>query len=81
MLSVIPNCNLRAGSAFYHPRGIENFVPLTEEVSRLKTRADWMLDTADVPFAPINDFSEVMDDPQVLHLGTFARVAPRTRYS
>ncbi len=57
---------------------IENFVALTEELSKpsaLKTRADWMalLDAADVPFAPINDFTEVMADPQVRHLGTFAR--------
>ena len=70
----------RSRSAFYTRAGrIENFVALTEEFSkhfRLKTRADWMvlLDAADVPFAPINDFAEVMDDPQVLHLGTFTRV-------
>ena len=32
-----------------------------------------LLDAADVPFAPINDFAEVMADPQVRHLGTFAR--------
>ena len=80
LLSVIPNCDLGADPRFITRAGrIENFVALTEEFSkhfRLKTRADWMvlLDAADVPFAPINDFAEVMDDPQVLHLGTFTRV-------
>jgi len=41
-----------------------------------KTRADWMqiLDRYDVPFAPIQPIADVLDDPQVRHLGTFYKV-------
>ena len=76
LLSVIPDCRLGTDPRFdTRAKRIENFVALTEELSkpfRLKTRAEWMalLDAADVPFAPINDFTEVMADPQVRHLGT-----------
>jgi crotonobetainyl-CoA:carnitine CoA-transferase CaiB-like acyl-CoA transferase len=53
-----------------------NFATLTDELAesfKLKPRAEWMalLDTNDVPFAPINDFQEVIDDRQTIHLGTF----------
>jgi len=55
---------------------IANFRALTAELAKsflLKPRGEWMalLDRLDVPFAPINDFQEVMDDPQIGHLGTF----------
>jgi crotonobetainyl-CoA:carnitine CoA-transferase CaiB-like acyl-CoA transferase len=32
-----------------------------------------VLEANDVPFAPINNLQEVLDDPQVRHLGTFYR--------
>jgi crotonobetainyl-CoA:carnitine CoA-transferase CaiB-like acyl-CoA transferase len=37
-----------------------------------KTRAEWeaLLDRNDVPYAPVNDFEDVENDPQVQHLGT-----------
>jgi formyl-CoA transferase len=58
-------------------RRIENFRALTAELRptfRLRPRAEWMarLDQRDVPFAPINDFQDVEDDPQIRQLGTFA---------
>jgi formyl-CoA transferase len=39
-----------------------------------RTRDEWMalLSSHDVPFAPVNSIGEVIDDPQVRHLGTFA---------
>jgi crotonobetainyl-CoA:carnitine CoA-transferase CaiB-like acyl-CoA transferase len=79
LVSVIPDCKVGTDQRFdSRPKRIANFVALTEELSkpfRLKTRAEWMtlLDTADVPFAPVNDFAEVMADPQIRQLGTFAR--------
>ncbi len=30
-----------------------------------------MLEQNDVPFAPVNGLADVLDDPQVRHLGTF----------
>jgi formyl-CoA transferase len=38
-----------------------------------RDRADWMarLAAEDVPFAPVNDVSDVASDPQVQHLGVF----------
>jgi formyl-CoA transferase len=38
-----------------------------------KPRAQWMhvLEANDVPFAPVNDIGEVIEDPQVRHLNTF----------
>jgi formyl-CoA transferase len=42
-----------------------------------KKRADWMqiLDRHDVPFAPIQSIAEVLNDPQVRHLGTFYKLS------
>jgi crotonobetainyl-CoA:carnitine CoA-transferase CaiB-like acyl-CoA transferase len=40
-----------------------------------KPRIDWMnaLEAHDVPFAPVQSLEDVLDDPQVRHLGTFYR--------
>lgn len=40
---------------------------------RQRIRRDWMirLEAADVPFAPVQTIPEVIDDPQIRHLGTF----------
>ena len=79
LIAIIPQCDLATDPRFdTRAKRIENFGALTEELSRhfrLKSRAEWMalLDAADVPFAPINNFAEVMADPQVRHLGTFAK--------
>ena len=55
---------------------IENFVELTHvlgETIVTKPRAHWMtlLEANDVPFAPVHNIEDVLDDPQVKHLGTF----------
>jgi formyl-CoA transferase len=79
LLSVIPDCDLGRDPRFdTRAKRVANFTALTKELSgpfRCKTRAEWMtlLDAADVPFAPVNDFAEVVADPQILQLGTFAQ--------
>ena len=55
---------------------IENYDLISEVTGRIistKPRAHWMalLEKADVPFAPILDVTEVPQDEQVRHLGTF----------
>lgn len=55
---------------------VRNYAILEKELAAvigLKDRAHWMvkLDKADVPFAPVQTVSEVLDDPQIRHLGTF----------
>ena len=55
---------------------IKNFSELTRvlgEIVARKPRAEWMalLETNDVPFAPVHNIPEVIDDPQVKHLETF----------
>jgi formyl-CoA transferase len=55
---------------------IGNFGELTHvlaEIIASKPRLHWMmvLEKNDVPFAPVNGLPEVLDDPQVRHLGTF----------
>ncbi len=42
-----------------------------------RSRADWMarLEAVEVPFAPVYAITEVADDPQVRHLGTFYTMA------
>jgi crotonobetainyl-CoA:carnitine CoA-transferase CaiB-like acyl-CoA transferase len=56
-----------------------------------KPRREWMaiLDDADVPFAPVNDFHDLVEDPQAKHLGIFAagvagalpmQIAPPVRF-
>jgi len=61
------------------PKRMSNFAALTEELAksfRLKTRGEWLalLDSNDVPFAPINDLDETMNDPQTVHLKTFVEL-------
>jgi crotonobetainyl-CoA:carnitine CoA-transferase CaiB-like acyl-CoA transferase len=55
---------------------VANYDLLKLELSRIfrkKTRAEWCryLEAHDVPHAPIWSVPEVIDDPQVRHLGTF----------
>jgi formyl-CoA transferase len=55
---------------------IKNYVVLTRtlaEVFAQKSRAAWMslLEANDVPFAPVHNIEEVIEDPQVKHLATF----------
>jgi crotonobetainyl-CoA:carnitine CoA-transferase CaiB-like acyl-CoA transferase len=55
---------------------IKNFVELTHVLAKTfvtKPRAEWMtqLEAEDVPFAPVHNIPEVIDDPQIKHLETF----------
>jgi formyl-CoA transferase len=62
---------------------IRNFGDLTRvlgEIVETKPRLHWMqvLEENDVPFAPVNNLQDVLDDPQVRHLGTFYKQAHPT---
>jgi crotonobetainyl-CoA:carnitine CoA-transferase CaiB-like acyl-CoA transferase len=55
---------------------IRNFVELTQVLADTfvtKPRAEWMalLESNDVPSAPVHNIPDVIDDPQVEHLDTF----------
>jgi formyl-CoA transferase len=55
---------------------IKNFSELTHVLAEIvahKPRAEWMtlLEANDVPFAPVHNIPDVIDDPQVKHLETF----------
>ncbi len=55
---------------------IKNYVLLTRSLSEViakKPRAEWMtlLEANDVPFAPVYNIEDVIDDAQVKHLQTF----------
>jgi formyl-CoA transferase len=55
---------------------IKNFVELTHVLAKTfvtKPRSEWMtrLEAEDVPFAPVHNIPDVIDDPQIKHLETF----------
>ena len=55
---------------------IKNYVELTHVLAKIfvtRPRAEWMaqLEAEDVPFAPVHNIPEVIDDPQIKHLETF----------
>ena len=63
---------------------VRNFGDLTRilgEIVGTKPRLHWMqvLEENDVPFAPVNNLQDVLDDPQVRHLGTFYKQEPSDR--
>ena len=60
-------------------RRIANYEELGRELKPSfagKPRSEWerLLEQNDVPHAPVNNFEEVVDDPQVRHLGTFSEL-------
>jgi formyl-CoA transferase len=62
---------------------IANYRALWSELGRTfatRPRDEWAarLEAQDVPFAPVLNVAEVIEDPQVKHLGTFYRVAHPT---
>jgi len=62
---------------------IANYKALSAELGRTfatRPRDEWAarLEQQDVPFAPVLDVAEVIEDPQVNHLGTFYRVTHPT---
>jgi crotonobetainyl-CoA:carnitine CoA-transferase CaiB-like acyl-CoA transferase len=55
---------------------VRNYTVLEKELAEIFARKDrlyWVteLERADVPFAPVQTVAEVLEDPQVKHLGTF----------
>ena len=55
---------------------IENYTALRAELGKTfatRPRAEWTqrLEAEDVPYAPVHNVDEVIDDEQVRHLGTF----------
>lgn len=63
---------------------LTNYVSLTEELEKIvrtKPRAYWekIFAEFDLPFAPVNTIPQVLDDPQVRHLGTFQAVQHPTK--
>jgi crotonobetainyl-CoA:carnitine CoA-transferase CaiB-like acyl-CoA transferase len=61
---------------------IDNYEALNAELNAIfatRNRGEWLerFDRFDVPFAPINSISEVVNDPQAQHLGMFVPVAGR----
>ena len=58
---------------------IDNYIALRDELAKtfvMRPRAEWTqrLEAQDVPYAPVHNVSEVIDDDQVRHLGTFYQV-------
>jgi formyl-CoA transferase len=77
LLDVIERPDLKTDVRFAtRDARVRNYAILERELATViesKDRAHWMtkLDRADVPFAPVQTISEVLDDPQIKHLGTF----------
>ena len=77
LLDVIERPDLKADVRFAtRDARVRNYAILEEELAKViagKDRLHWMtkLDRADVPFAPVQTVSEVLDDPQIKHLETF----------
>ena len=62
---------------------IANYKALWAEMGKtfaMRPRDEWAarLEAQDVPFAPVLNVEDVVEDPQVKHLGTFYRVAHPT---
>jgi crotonobetainyl-CoA:carnitine CoA-transferase CaiB-like acyl-CoA transferase len=77
LLDVIERPDLKTDVRFAtRDARVRNYAILEEELAKViagKDRLHWMtkLDRADVPFAPVQTVSEVLDDPQIKHLETF----------
>jgi len=75
LLKALERPDLAIDSRFVNrEQRITNFTVLTHtlgEVLVKKSRAEWMvlLESNDVPFAPVNNIADVLDDAQVKHLG------------
>jgi crotonobetainyl-CoA:carnitine CoA-transferase CaiB-like acyl-CoA transferase len=77
LLEAIERPDLNADPRYSSRRlRIDNYLSLNDElqpVFQRKTRAEWMaiLDRHDVPFAPINDFDDLVNDPHAVQAGIF----------
>ena len=78
MLTVFGRMELATDPRFAtREQRVKNFVELTRtlgETVATKPRAHWVpqLEAQDVPFAPVHSIADVLEDPQVKHLGSFA---------
>jgi len=85
LLTAIERPDLGADPRFAaRDQRIKNFAVLTHtlaEVFIAKPRAEWMalLEVNDVPFAPVHNIPDVIDDPQVKHLQTFRTLTHPTQ--
>lgn len=85
LLSVIERPDLDRDERFNSRVGrVRNYAELEQELVKVfaaRGRDYWMarLEAADVPFAPIQTIPEVIDDPQVRHLGSFEQRADASR--
>jgi len=84
-LLVAIECPHLADDARFNSRDgrVRNYLQLEQELAPVFARKDrmhWMerLEKGDVPYAPIQTVPEVLDDPQVRHLGTFYDVTHPT---
>jgi crotonobetainyl-CoA:carnitine CoA-transferase CaiB-like acyl-CoA transferase len=77
LLTAIERPDLAQDSRFAsRDRRIKNYIPLTQVLAAVfakKSRAEWMtlLEANDVPFAPVHNIEDVIEDAQVKHLETF----------
>ena len=77
MLQAIGRPELKDDPRFAtNPLRIKNYDELGRVIAPsflAKSRLEWvrLLDENDVPYAPVNDFDDVMADPQIHHLATF----------
>lgn len=80
LLEALERADLATHEAFATREGrIANYKQLGEELAKSfaqRPRAEWSsrLEKGDVPYAPVLDVEEVMEDPQIRELGTFYRV-------
>lgn len=79
LLKVIARPDLATDERFVTPaartRHYGELRAILMDVFATRTRAEWVaaLSAEEVPGGPVNSVAEVADDPQVRHLGTFAR--------
>ena len=80
-LSAIGDSALASDRRFAsRPLRVDGYLALRETLAGIflrRPRAEWVarLEAAEVPYAPINTIAEVLDDPQVRHLGLFEQIA------
>jgi crotonobetainyl-CoA:carnitine CoA-transferase CaiB-like acyl-CoA transferase len=79
LLAAIERADLNTNPEFdTREKRIANYVALRDELSKTfatRPRMEWMqrLEAQDVPYAPVHNVNEVMEDEQVRHLDTFYR--------
>jgi formyl-CoA transferase len=77
LVAAIERPELATDERFKNREGrVSNYPELEAELASVfseRPRIEWMtrLEAADIPFAPVQEVREVLDDPQVRHLGTF----------